>query len=384
MRKLLCTFMAGFILLSFTACGTGKKAERMLSDESGKADGDVTSETTLEETETEPSETTKKPYVQAPKNESFDDFAIVTEKVLAAVGDGYDNLQYQSEEFASKNKLAGIVNMAHIWRGDAKIKTEDGPYRYLRVEILVLEYNTNTDTYKNLKVGDSLEYYADYNSFPAVVTAINGRYVISFYASEGNDMLLADKVETSPEFTLGNLQKGYDAFMKIDPDKTVNVTDSDPEAEYRALKQFEILVGKVHASLGEDDYMNVVYQDNTNKKLNKNIGIRNMVHIWRSETDTEADDTIVTRNFNVNVWILEFDTESTEYKDLKVGGNAFYYERECINSSIVTAINGKYVICIEAVDEDVKNKKTKTETAPVFTLGNAQSGYETFKNFKYE
>ena len=315
MRKILCIILAGFILLSFTACGIATKESKSVSDDFSKTDGDETTITT----ETEPSETTKKPYTQAPKNTDFDDFEIVVGKVFAALGEGYDNLQYQSAEAAEKNERYGIRNMA--------------------------------------------------------VTAQNGQYVISLYASEGYDMLLADIVETKPEFKLGNLQNAYDAFKNIDPN-TPNNADYDAEEAEKDFKDFELLVDKVLAALGPKDYRNMEYQDNKDSVKNRNIGIRNMVHIWRGESDLDGPEIIW--EFDVNVWIFEFDTESKEYKELKEGGKVFYYERECPNSSVITAINGKYVICIEAVENDFRNNKKTVETAPKFTLGNAQEGYETF------
>lgn len=223
--------------------------------------------------------------------------------------------------------------MAHIWRGEYHASDKQGgPDRFLRVEILVIQYDTHSNQYHNLKIGDNIEIYMDFDNCPAIVTAQNGQYVISLYASEGYYMLFADIVETKPEFKLGNLQNAYDAFKNIDPN-TPNNADYDAE-------------------------------------------IKNMVHIWRGESDLDGPEVIW--EFDVNVWIFEFDTESKEYKELKEGGKVFYYEREYPNSSVITAINGKYVICIEAVENDIRNNKKTVETAPKFTLGNAQEGYETF------
>ena len=266
--------------------------------------------------------------------------------------------------------------MAHIWRGEYHASDKQGgPDRFLRVEILVIQYDTHSDQYHNLKIGDNIEIYMDFDNCPAIVTAQNGQYVISLYASEGYDMLLADIVETKPEFKLGNLQNAYDAFKNIDPN-TPNNADYDAEEAEKDFKDFELLVDKVLAALGPNDYRNMEYQDNKDSVKNRNIGIRNMVHIWRGESDLDGPEIIW--EFDVNVWIFEFDTESKEYKELKEGGKVFYYERECPNSSVITAINGKYVICIEAVENDFRNNKKTVETAPKFTLGNAQEGYEAF------
>ena len=71
--------------------------------------------------------------------------------------------------------------------------------------------------------------------------------------------------------------------------------------------------------------------------------------------------------------ILGFELGETvrQLPYLKEGGKVFYYERECPNSSVITAINGNYVICIEALENDFRNNKKTVETAPKFTLGNA-------------
>ncbi|MCR4729578.1 MAG: hypothetical protein K5881_01485 [Saccharofermentans sp.] len=376
MRKILCIILAGFILLSFTACGIGTDESKPVSDEISKIDGD---ETIISETEPEPSGTTRKPYVQAPENQTFESFKFVVDKIFASLGDGYDNLQYQSAESSLSNEQYGIRNKAHIWRGDSNIKTNNGPDRFLKVEIYVLEYNPDSENYSNLKVGDDLEFFDEECRLPAVVTGINGPYVISFYAAEGNNTLLADKVETQPEFTLGNLQSAYDAFMKIDPNKLADIK-LDPVIEKENFSKFEILVDKVHAALGIEDYRNKEYQNKSTTVKNRYIGIRNMVHFWRGESDLDGNEVIW--EFNVNVWIFEFDTESQEYKDLKEGSRLDYYENDYINSAVVTAINGKYVLCIEASDYKVRKKQEIKETKPVFTLGNAQNGYEAFINTK--
>ena len=384
MRRPLCALLAGIILLSFSACNTRTKESRFVSDESMKQDGDTAVETTTETTtETEPTKTTDKSYVQAPKNDSFDDFVRVVEKVFAALGDGYENLQYQSVDEAEQNKNCGIINMVHIWRGEPVTKPDDEPDGQLIIEIYIFEFDTESSQYKDLKVGNNMEFHAERLNTPAVVTAINKQYVISFYAAEFYANLLVNKCETLPEFTLGNLQAGYDAFIKFDPDKKPKETESDPEADEKSLKSFEQFVYAVVKALGEGDYKNCDYQDKRNAAKNKGIGIKNMVHINRGEYDMVDDNTFLWE-LTVDVWVFEFDTESDEYKELKKGGRVSFYERECINSETITAINGKYVMCIHAVYIDEKNKTEKNETAPEFTIGNAQKGYETFINYKGE
>ena len=210
MKKLVCAIMALFILLSFCACNIGANESRQVSDDTMKQDGDITSETT----ETEPSETTTKPSVQAPKNDSFDDFEIVVGKVFTSLGDKYENLLYQSADAALKNKNYGIINMAHIWLNELIGKEDDNePDKFLTVEVFVFEFDTGSEQYKNLKVGEELELDKDNyinDHYPTVITAINNQYVISFYAVERMENLLVSKAETLPEFTLGNLQKAYD------------------------------------------------------------------------------------------------------------------------------------------------------------------------------
>ena len=380
MKKLVCAIMALFILLSFSACDAGTKESRPVSNDAMKKDGDTTSETT----ETEPSETTTKPSIQAPKNDTFDDFEIVVGKVFNSLGDEVENLIYQSADAALKNKDYGIINMAHIWSNEIDISSNDDnePAKFILVEVFVFEFDTETEQYKNLKVGDDFKFDKDNylnDHFPTVITAINNQYVISFYAIERLDNLLVSKAESLPEFTLGNMQKAYDTFVKINTEKkTTDTKPDDPDA----FQKFDDLCNKVWSSLGED-YLNFVYQDGINGKKNKDIGIRNMVHIWRSESDLE-NDLIVLWEFTVDVFIFEFDTESDEYKDLKVGEKVFFYERECMNSEIITAINGKYVLCIHAQRIDYKEKKEIVEIAPEFKLGNAQNGYETFIKHKVE
>lgn len=59
-----------------------------------------------------------------------------------------------------------------------------------------------------------LTFFNGYGTEAAVITAINKQYVLCIYAKEFNK---DDKTieETLPEFTLGNAQAGYKAFVDI-------------------------------------------------------------------------------------------------------------------------------------------------------------------------
>ena len=84
----------------------------------------------------------------------------------------------------------------------------------LSVDIYIFEVDTASDNYKNLKEGGMLTFFNGYGTEAAVITAINKQYVLCIYAKEFNK---DDKTieETLPEFTLGNAQAGYKAFVDI-------------------------------------------------------------------------------------------------------------------------------------------------------------------------
>lgn len=221
MKKFVSGLIACVMLFSLASCdlgGSGKdKRDREKSD-------DIKTEKELEETETETTvtseteETTTVPTFA--KNDgdllyNLDDVVALTVAGLGSDYKDYLNLKYMDPEASSKNLEKGIRNYAYIWRGDSDTDPVSGDIiKELTVNIYIFEVDTASDNYKNLKEGGMLTFFNGYGTEAAVITAINKQYVLCIYAKEFNK---DDKTieETLPEFTLGNAQAGYKAFVDI-------------------------------------------------------------------------------------------------------------------------------------------------------------------------
>ena len=142
---------------------------------------------------------------------NLDEVVAITVTGLGSDYKNYLNLKYMDSSTAEKNQAKGINNYAYIDRYD--IQTDGNEtIRELKVEIYIFEVDTTSDMYKNLKTGGMITFFDGYSTNAAVVTAINKQYVLCIHAS---DYIKDDKTieETMPEFTLGNAQKGYEAFI---------------------------------------------------------------------------------------------------------------------------------------------------------------------------
>ena len=223
MKKLVSGLLACAMLVCFASCDLSdnkRKGDREKSD-------DIKSENEIEETETttttSESETASTEYVVETttvptfaKNEgdlllNLDEVVAITVTGLGSDYKNFLNLKYMDSSTAEKNQAKGINNFAYIDRYDIQTDGND-TIRELKVEIYIFEVDTTSDMYKNLKTGGMITFFDGYSTNAAVVTAINKQYVLCIHAS---DYIKDDKTieETMPEFTLGNAQKGYEAFI---------------------------------------------------------------------------------------------------------------------------------------------------------------------------
>ena len=222
MKKLVSGLLACAMLVCFASCDLNdnkRKGDREKSD-------DIKSENEIEETETtttSESETASTEYVVETttvptfaKNEgdlllNIDEVVAITVTGLGSDYKDFLNLKYMDSSAAEKNLAKGIYNYAYIDRYAAETEGNDIT-RELKVDIYIFEVDTTSDMYKNLKSGGMITFFDGYTTNAAVVTAINKQYVLCIHAS---DYKKDDKTieETMPEFTLGNAQKGYEAFI---------------------------------------------------------------------------------------------------------------------------------------------------------------------------
>lgn len=221
MKKMVSGLLAVAMLACLASCSLGESDRRKGREKSD----DVKAEKEIEETETttSESETASTEYVVETttvptfaKNEgdlllNLDEVVAITVTGLGSDYKNFLNLKYMDSSTAEKNQAKGINNYAYIDRYD--IQTDGNEtIRELKVEIYIFEVDTTSDMYKNLKTGGMITFFDGYSTNAAVVTAINKQYVLCIHAS---DYIKDDKTieETMPEFTLGNAQKGYEAFI---------------------------------------------------------------------------------------------------------------------------------------------------------------------------
>ena len=232
MKKLVSGLIACVMLFSLASCDLGgsekTKSDRVKSDdiktekelEETETETTVTSETeaTTSDTSVEITETTSIPTFA--KNDgdimlNLDEVVAVTVTGLGHEYKDFLNLTYMAPEASAKNLEKGIRNYAYITRLVADTDPASGDLlKELSVDIYIFEVDTASDNYKNLKEGGMLTFFNGYGTEAAVITAINKQYVLCIYAKEFNK---DDKTieETLPEFTLGNAQAGYKAFVDI-------------------------------------------------------------------------------------------------------------------------------------------------------------------------
>lgn len=233
----------------------------------------------------------------------------------------------------------------------------------------ILEFDTNSFEYRNLKVGDEVSFFSGFG-FPvgATVSAINGKFVICLCGTKGESGTDSYVSEHSPDYTLGNLQESYEAFAKL-PEVFSKPADK-PEIT------FDYVFAKMQGNLGSS-FMNYKTQSSETAENNKSVGILNFAYIWL-DYPGEGEGENAT-NLQHYARVFEFDTDSDEYKKLKVGEKFDYYYGSEKKECVVTAINGKFVIAFSVYKTPVGNLKERTEqTEPEFADKGMQKAYNAF------
>ena len=130
---------------------------------------------------------------------------------------------------------------------------------------------------------------------------------------------------------------------------------------------------------GYSDFLNLESMDPSDADNNKEKSISNCAHFWHRETWTNDKDGC--KDIVVDVYLFEVDITSDIYEKLEAGGKIEYFRFGTLNSPVITAINGQYVLCIDASEEITGGNKTE-QTSPDFSISTCQKGYEEFVNLK--
>lgn len=105
------------------------------------------------------------------------------------------NTDYQTEELAEKNAESGILNYVYIWN------------KGLKVKVYIFEFDMQSETYNNLKVGQKLVFDDGGKKAKSLkVTAINNQYVLCLF-TEGK------KAENQAPFKDEMAKNIYNTFI---------------------------------------------------------------------------------------------------------------------------------------------------------------------------
>lgn len=138
----------------------------------------------------------------------------------------------------------------------------------------------------------------------------------------------------------------------------------------------DIVTSNVINGWGEDA-INQDFMDKAFAKKNKELGILNYVHLDSRETITDEYD------LSTDIYIVEMDSRTDNYKKLEVGKTLSYYTEESVKTFEITAINGQYVLGIRVSEEHTNmEQEPVVQTQPTFTLNNTQGAYDAFLKLK--
>lgn len=348
-KRSLCTVVAGAVVLSAASCN-------QLTSDQTKDSFNVNSE---ESSDTTSSEETSKAVSLT--------FEEVQKTVLEKLEYDKSDLKKPNEEDMIKNSYIGIVNMIRL--NPPHYSESSGTDDDVSVRADILEFDTNSFEYRNLKVGDEVSFFSGFG-FPvgAKVSAINGKFVLCLCGTKGESGTDSYVSEHSPDYTLGNLQESYEAFAKL-PEVFSKPADK-PEIN------FDYVFAKMQGNLGSS-FMNYKTQSSETAENNKSVGILNFAYIWL-DYPGEGEGENAT-NLQHYARVFEFDTDSDEYRKLKVGEKFDYYYGSEKKECVVTAINGKFVIAFSVYKTPVGNLKERTEqTEPEFADKGMQKAYNAF------
>ena len=159
-------------------------------------------------------------------------------------------------------------------------------------------------------------------------------------------------------------EESHDTTSSVDTSKAVSLT-------------FEEVQNAVLGKLNYDE-SDLIKPDEKDMRKNSYIGIVNMIRLsplpyYIEGSNLKEDDVYV------GATILEFNTNSFEYRNLKVGEEvAFFSYAGFARGASVSAINGKFVVCLNAYKGKYGTDSYLSEYLPDYTMGNLQESYEAF------
>lgn len=204
MKKTIFSIVLASTLL-LTACGTstGKKESETTTTLTTTSETVTTTEETTDEDETSEDETDAPDLSETTKGlpEGYPTIEEVQDTLYKKINKGTASVRKMDIPFSDPN-LIGFKEM---------IITDST--NNVECAVLILLFDTNSEVYKNLVVGEKFEttaFIPSDNDSPLVVTAINGPYVLSIFNTGKTD-----KNKSVAPFKYSNSQAIYDAFVAI-------------------------------------------------------------------------------------------------------------------------------------------------------------------------
>jgi len=356
MKKFISLALTCFMLLSFSCC-TIKTPETEIDE---TPSSEITTETS------ESSVATTKP---APLNPDGLTITIsdVARYIFSDVGEDYSAIKFASNKDSDENKKIGVLNYLVIGNNHFHLEKKIGDFDSIMVRIYVVEFDMSSDLYNSLSVGKDFMFFEDYGKTKLNVTAINHQYVLSIEACLGiNGGFDEENCQRSAPFTIGKAQEAYDAFTSITTDGSMGKTIDEVADKVYTAAEMEL------------KYLHTPSEESAAE--NKKAGIVDCRYLNDLVTGVKNKGY---DSYQISIVIAEYDMNSEDYKNLKVGDEIIVWQSMYPVHFIVTAINKQYVLCCyENFAKGTTFYYDDKYTSAPFTIERLQKAYEVFTKLK--
>ena len=292
--------------------------------------------------------------------------ADVSRQIISALGDSYVISGFADKDAANENNKLGVLDYVLITNENRSLEKEIKGNDSFYADYYIFEFDTQSNVYSSLSVGSQFFFfYRPFSKEKLEVAAINKQFVISIsvYYGNGNSYSTEYK-ETQPDYSVESVQKGYEAFLEL---KETGKRPSD------ALQMS--LADLTLAMMAEfDDYKNFHFANPNDAKSNSSAGIVDAV-------DYKLMDGVENDYRMLDMFIIEYDTDSENYKKLFVGDTITVYIQGTSYELVIAAINKQYVLC-EYVKFVNDSALTLEEKEMPFTYDRAKTAYRVFTAFE--
>ena len=215
MKRTVSALLSCFILFGFTSCGQTKAS----SSETESTTEEILIESTASESTpitTTPEIPTESTALETSGRSSSIPINMTLDEVrndLIKYCESTSTVYYYSDllEKPVKELTEGINEYLFIHYLGPWYQGEEYQY-FMSFSVYVLEFDMDSEIYKNLKPGDTVNIsQSDDHEYKLPIASINGQYALCIIAVKEEDNELNNK-EDKPDFTIGNTKDFYIAF----------------------------------------------------------------------------------------------------------------------------------------------------------------------------